>query len=255
MIINEALEAIVHNLKKDTVVQAIFLKGSIGRGEEDEHSDIDLYCLVEEKVVEQFLPNRITHLEAYKPLLFHDDIFIIAPQILAVYENLVHVDLFTVTEDTYIEKDYIKILYDPHKKLEKFKTKQTLTLSEEEFQDSVDDVAWFLFQYKKSAARGNDTWSVSMLHQVMNHLSIILLHHYKPKRAQLGMKTIESSLPDPLLHEIHAIFEQISPKKHDRAVRSICKLLRGEEEWIFSVVSNPKKIQTLWNKMIEAFCS
>ncbi len=94
--LNEAIETIVASLKKDDRVRAIFLKGSFGRGEEDEHSDIDLYCLVEDSEVDDFLKNRLRHLQSYGDLLFHDDIFIVAQQILAVYENMIHVDLFTV---------------------------------------------------------------------------------------------------------------------------------------------------------------
>ncbi|GAM12466.1 nucleotidyltransferase domain-containing protein [Mesobacillus selenatarsenatis] len=180
MVLNDALEVLSNSLKQDNRVQAIFVKGSVGRGEQDEHSDLDLYCLVEENDLDAFLHSRIHHLESYGKLLFHDDIFIVAPQILAVYENMLHVDLFTVTEKTFIEKDSFKVIYDPDHRLEKFKKTQNLRLSADEFQDAVDDIAWFLFQYKKSAARGNDLWSVNMLNQVTSHLSRVLLHRYKP---------------------------------------------------------------------------
>jgi predicted nucleotidyltransferase len=194
MLLNDALEVLSNSLKQDKRVQAIFVKGSLGRGEQDQHSDLDLYCLVEEKDLDGFLQSRIHHLESYGKLLFHDDIFIVAPQILALYENMLHVDLFTVTEKTFIEKDFFKVIYDPANLLEKHKNTQNLRLSADEFQDAVDDIAWFLFQYKKSAARGNDLWSVNMLNQVMSHLSRVLLHRYKPERAQLGLKTVETSL-------------------------------------------------------------
>lgn len=211
MILDDAVEVIVNSLKLDKKVQAIFIKGSIGRGEQDEHSDIDLYCLVNEEDKEEFLEGRLQHLQSYNQLLFHDDIYIVAPQILAVYENLVHIDLFTVTEHTYIEKDFMKVLYDPNYKLEKYKQTQNLKLSDQEFQDAVDDVAWFLFQYKKSSARGNDIWSVSMLHHVMTHLSRILLYHYNFDIAQLGLKTLEISLPEGIVLQIKLIYENITP--------------------------------------------
>jgi predicted nucleotidyltransferase len=253
MILEDAVAAISNSLKQDKRVQSIFLKGSIGRGEQDEYSDIDMYCLVNEEDVEEFNQSRIQHLASYNKLLFHDDIFIVAPQILAVYENLVHVDLFTVTEHTYIEKDFIKVLYDPYNKLDKFKQNQNLKLSGVEFQDAVDDIAWFLFQYKKSAARGNDIWSVTMLHQVMTHLSRVLLHRYNPNRAQLGIKTIETSLPAEVVHLTKLVYENITPQKHQQAVKLICELLSNETEWIFTDVANPGKIKPLWERMITSF--
>ncbi|MFS0777565.1 nucleotidyltransferase domain-containing protein [Neobacillus sp. 3P2-tot-E-2] len=250
MILEDAIAAISNSLQQDKRVQSIFLKGSIGRCEQDEFSDIDMYCLVNEEDVEEFNQSRIQHLASYNKLLFHDDIFIVAPQILAVYENLVHVDFFTVTEHTYIEKDYIKVLYDPYNKLDKFKQKQNLKLSKAEFQDAVDDIAWFLFQYKTSSARGNELWSVTMLHHVMTHFSRVLLHKYNPNRAQLGMKTIETSLPIELVSLTKRIYKNITPQKHKQAVKLICEILSTETPWIFNEVANPDKIKPLWERMI-----
>jgi len=53
-----AIEQLVARLKQDPAVEAIFLKGSFGRGEEDVHSDIDLYCLVKirKNVKQSFYP-------------------------------------------------------------------------------------------------------------------------------------------------------------------------------------------------------
>ncbi|RDY71426.1 nucleotidyltransferase domain-containing protein, partial [Halobacillus trueperi] len=51
----------------------------MGRGEDDEHSDVDLYVLVDEADKEAFLKNRQMHLESYQRIIFYDDIFIIAP--------------------------------------------------------------------------------------------------------------------------------------------------------------------------------
>ncbi|MFP7296792.1 nucleotidyltransferase domain-containing protein [Neobacillus niacini] len=253
MILEDAIAAISNSLQQDKRVQSIFLKGSIGRGEQDEYSDIDMYCLVNEEDVEEFNQSRVQHLESYNKLLFHDDIFIVAPQILAVYENFVHVDLFTVTEHTYIEKDFIKVLYDPNNRLDKFKQNQNLKLSKTEFQDAVDDIAWFLFQYKISSARGNDIWSVNLLHQVMNHLSRVLLHKYNPNRAQLGLKTIEASLPDVTVKQTKQIYENITPQKHKQAVNLICEILSKETPWIFTEAANPGKIKPLWDRMITSF--
>jgi predicted nucleotidyltransferase len=255
MILEDAVAAISNSLKQDKRVQSIFLKGSIGRSDQDEYSDIDMYCLVNEEDVEEFNQCRIQHLESYNKLLFYDDIFIVAPQILAVYENLVHVDLFTVTESTYIEKDFLKVLYDPYNKLDKLKQNQNLKLSKAEFQDAVDDIAWFLFQYKKSSGRGNDIWSVNMLHQVMTHLSRVLLHKYNPNRAQLGLKTIESSLPTETVKLIKRVYENITPQKHKQAVNLICEILSNETVWIFTEVADPGKINPLWERMITSFHS
>ena len=65
-----AVEKICTSLKKDNLVKAIFLKGSMGRDEHDEYSDIDLYCLVEKENEELFLNKRLEHIKAYREIIF-----------------------------------------------------------------------------------------------------------------------------------------------------------------------------------------
>ncbi|WP_102027914.1 nucleotidyltransferase domain-containing protein [Salirhabdus sp. Marseille-P4669] len=248
----DAVNTIVESLKKDDYVKAIFLKGSMGRGEEDQHSDVDLYVLVEEQNEQVFLENRLMHLRAYGELLFYDDIFIIAPQIIAVYDNMLHLDLFTVTEKTFKEKDYFKVLFDPEGRLQKFDATQNLTLTYEEYRDDVMDVAWFLFQYKKSKARENDIWSISMLHHTMTHLARVLLHNYCPNRAQLGLKTLEATLPQSLKRNIHIILQYITPKEHKHAEILIQRLVANEVDWIISTLNkeDQMKLYPFLSKMI-----
>ena len=253
MILEDALAVIVESLKKDILVQAIFLKGSIGRGEHDKHSDIDLYCLVDEEDVENFLSNRISHLKTVGELLFYDDIFIIAPQIIAVYDHLLHIDLFTVTERTLVQKDFMKVLYDPQNILEKYKHNQSLYLSNEEFQDAVDDVAWFLFQYKKSAERGNHLWACHMLHHVMSHLAKVLLHHYCPQRALLGLKTISTSIPIEIAQQMNEVTNHITTNHHRQAAHLLCRLLQNEHDWVFENVDSPERIQPFWNRIMNLY--
>src|SRR5699024_11390049 len=144
---DEAVKIISQSLMKDKRVKAIFLKGSMGRGEYDEYSDVDLYCLVDEKNEKAFLKQRLKHLESYRKILFYEDFFIIAPQIIAVFDNLLHVDLFTVTDKNFTEKDFFRVLYDPEDRLSKFQSSQNLLLSKEEFTGCAYDIAWYLFQY------------------------------------------------------------------------------------------------------------
>lgn len=227
-----AVEKISESLKGDPLVQAIFLKGSMGRGEHDAHSDIDLYCLVNEEDKKAFLSNRVEHLLAYRDIILMDDIFIVAPQIIAVFDDLLHIDLFTVTKETFARGDHFKVLYDPHHLMDGFSETQGLTLKEQEYQDDVLDIGWFLYQYRQSTARGNDIWSVKMLTNVVHHLGRVLLYRYAPERAKLGLKTIERSLPDEVVLELKGILEFITPSGHPQAVVRIGQLVEREYEWI-----------------------
>lgn len=246
-----AVEKVCQSLQKDEHVQAIFLKGSMGRNEYDEHSDVDIYCMVDKKDEEQFLSKRLDHIQAYRSIIFYDDIFIIAPQIIAIYDDFLHIDLFTVTKENFLNKDYFKVLYDPHNLLSEFVDTQNLTISNAEFKDDVLDVSWFLFQYKKSAARGNNVWSVKMLTNVMQHLSRVLLHRYSPTRAQLGLKTIEKSLPESIVVTLKGIFELITPNNHQKAAYRLSRFLSKEYDWIASHLVNGEQVAFLLKEMID----
>ncbi|WP_430784637.1 nucleotidyltransferase domain-containing protein [Virgibacillus flavescens] len=246
-----ALEKICQSLQEDEHVVAIFVKGSMGRNEYDEHSDIDLYCMVDKQNEQEFLARRLEHIKAYRPIIFQDDIFIIAPQIIAVYDDYLHIDLFTVTRETFSSKDYFKVLYDPHQLLDEFVDKQSLVLSDNEFKDNVIDVAWFMFQYKKSSARGNDIWSVKMLTNAMEHLARVLLHRYSPERAQLGLKTIERSLPANIINELSVIFKNITPENNRKAANLLSEFLLSEAKWIRSHFNEGDQVMLLLDKMIE----
>ncbi|QFT87947.1 Nucleotidyltransferase domain protein [Bacillus sp. THAF10] len=227
-----AVQKISESLKKDKRVHAIFLKGSMGRNEHDEFSDVDLYCLVKEADESEFLQDRITHLSSYKSIKFYEHIFIIAPQTIAVFEDFLHVDLFTVTEKTFKKKDYFKVLYDPDGRLEQFKKTQDLCLSQGEYEDCVYDVAWYLFQYHKAARRRNDLWAVDMLRYVFGNLARVLLHRYSPDRAQLGIKALEQELPVEVLLKVKEISNLMTPNQHLNSVACLVRLLADELDWL-----------------------
>jgi len=103
--LDHVVEVLLESLKADEYIEAVFLRGSMAREEHDRFSDIDMYCVVKEENMEAFLPNRKKHIETYKDTLFVDDIYIIAPQLLVVYEDLIHIDLFTVAPSEISNKD------------------------------------------------------------------------------------------------------------------------------------------------------
>lgn len=251
MLIQEiAVQEITSSLITSPYVRAVFLKGSMGRNEHDEHSDIDLYCLVYQEQEELFLKERLSHLVAYRPILFQDDIFIIAPQLIAVFDNLLHIDLFTVTVESFTTKDFFKVLYDPENLLDQFVKTQNLELSKEEYTEHVIDVAWFLFQYRKASARENNVWAVKMLSHVIEHLARVLLYRYAPHRAQLGLKTISQSLPKAVFLEIESISNFMTPENHAQAAFQIRQLVAKEASWIDEHVSKRETMMPLMTAML-----
>ncbi|MED3802466.1 nucleotidyltransferase domain-containing protein [Lysinibacillus xylanilyticus] len=249
MKLDHVVEVLLESLKVDQYIEAIFLRGSMARNEHDEFSDIDIYCVVNEENVEAFLPNRTKHIESYMRTLFVDDVYIIAPQLLVVYEDLIHIDLFTVTPSEIINKDTMKILFDPNGILTAKQKNTTLSLTPLEFQDAVDDTVWYLYQYYWSAQRGNEIWSVHLLRNSLEHFAKVLLHKYCPERALLGLKTLSNSLPTDPLHEIVDIMNCMSLVTHEMAVKKLVTFFENESHWIFENVPNKEAIKPLWEKI------
>ena len=66
----------------------------------------------------------------------------------------------------------------------------------------------------------------------MVNLSKVLLHRYKPEKAHLGLKSLESLLPSIQLDKVKTIFMYITPNSHEKAVHYLINLLSNELVWI-----------------------
>jgi len=77
------------------------------------------------------------------------------------------------------------------------------------------------------------------------------LHRYVPERAQLGLKTLEQSLPSSLVAELEQIFENMTPSHHNKAVEQIRRLVIKELDWIKLNISQDDQIIPFLEKMLE----
>lgn len=239
----EAIERLTHSLRKDSAVQAIFLKGSFGRGEADEHSDIDLYVMVDKEHLALFLTKRRHHAQTYRPILLEDDIHIVAPQLIIVYDNFLHLDLFTVTIDTLNHQDEIQVLYDPQQLLHNHEN--SLRLDEDSLYSHAFDTVWFFFQYTKSRGRGNDIWAVEMLRQGMIHFSHVLAAHHSPERASLGLKDVSQRGNVNLT----SFYERLTPARHPEAAQIYIDWLKKELPF-FETIIGYDAFQTFTEKLL-----
>lgn len=224
-----AIQLLTATLREDDAVEAIFLKGSFGRGEGDEHSDVDLYVLVADRHLDSFLTRRREHLAAYRPILLTDEIHIVAPQLIVVYDDFLHVDLFTVTMETLNDQDDVTILYDPKQRLKEHRS--TLTLADDALFNHTFDSIWFFFQYTKARDRGNDVWAVEMLRQGMTHFAYVLAAHHDHSRASLGLKDVAAREVIPL----RKWYEALTPSRHPIVAKHYIARLEEEQEFFETI--------------------
>lgn len=193
----EAIQTITHALKERGDVLAVYLKGSFARGEEDPYSDVDLYCIVKEEAIESFLPIRIALLSTYRPILYSSEANFVGPQIVCVYDNGLHFDLYTQTLSTQSKTDVIKVLYDPENVLESY-VAGTFPLAEKACDTIFDECTFVGLEFFAAFKRGDYAWSMRLCSHHSGNLSLLLRHLYDPAQAQLGMKRLQRYLPEDL---------------------------------------------------------
>ena len=233
----EAIELILPHLKKIKEVKSVFLKGSIARGENDQYSDLDLYIMLNKDVeIKSIYSEIIKSLEQYRQLIFYELIEIICPQIVGVFNNMLHIDCYMVHEDNYPQTDDIKILYDPEEVLKNYE-KKDLILTKEQFTDYALDSCWFIYQYDHIVGRGQNLWTTEMIDNALSKATNVLLYHYYPEKSALGKKAA-NHLPHHIYKKLIAINDLNNSKEHKKAVQMYMNLYKDyileivKEEWI-----------------------
>lgn len=116
----QAISAILAAVCEHPAVRAVFLKGSLATSNGDQYSDVDFYCLVDENKQAGFLQDRLPILANYKPVVYWSEQNFVGPQIVAVFADGLHFDLYTVTETNFPRQGQFKVLYDPENILARF---------------------------------------------------------------------------------------------------------------------------------------
>lgn len=192
----EAVEVILEAAKQCPEVKAVFLKGSLAEGTADEYSDVDFYCLVDAMHVQPFLKKRLQLLEKYRPLIFHSESNFVGPQIVAVFDNGLHFDLYTVTPDAFPRAGRFRALHDPGHLLEQFVAEMTgHSLAWEQAERCFNSFSFTMLEFHAAWCRGDITWSARLASHLAGDLGVVLRYRYDPSNAQLGTKRLESVLP------------------------------------------------------------
>lgn len=199
-----AMDDLVKACSKDSSVLAIFVKGSIARGEADAYSDVDLYCIVDPVVMPTFLKGRLTLLESHRPLLYWSEANFGAPQIVAVYDNGLHVDLYTLTEGPKTGTDAILPLYDPKNLLANYQQIPVI-YPDEALVANFNHFAFSLIEFEAAYQRGDMLWTIRLASHQFAELSMILSAQYDKGKSFIGLKRLSGALP----HDLRLFLEGI----------------------------------------------
>lgn len=236
-----AINKILPFVIEDKAVQAVFLKGSIARDESDEFSDIDFYCMVKEEELDSFLIRRLDYMKQYKPLIFHQEVNFVGPQIVGVYNNGLHFDLYTVTYETLKRTDEIKVLYDPEDLLTQYKAEK-LTIDENDLLENFNEISFVLLEFEVAYCRNDLIWASRLGSHIVGYLAIILRWLYDSDNAQLGLKRLYKKMDNNMLDRLSKAMDLLGPSSVLQGINQLIKIVDEVIEML------PKNISDRVNK-------
>ncbi|MDF2540392.1 MAG: hypothetical protein K0S47_110 [Herbinix sp.] len=190
----EAIDIISKTIIADGLCEAILMKGSIGRGDDDAYSDVDMYAVVKKDVMELFLEKRITYLNSYLPTLYLEHVNFVGEQIVAIFQNGLHFDLYAVTEETLPHTDQAKIIYDPNHKYDDY-IAEVKTLSIDQLAGYFNDALYYFIEADGAYNRKNYPWASMIMSSSIAESAILLRYLYDKDYAYLGLKKINEIIP------------------------------------------------------------
>ncbi len=221
----EAIEKIAEVIKKDNAIKAMFLKGSIARNCLDDYSDVDFYCIVDNEGLEDFLNKRIDYLNQYRPIVYWSESNFVGPQIVAVYDNGLHFDLYTVTIETLQNTDEIKVLYDPDDLLLSYKS-TPLKLSEEDVIGLFHEFTFSLLEFEAAYCRNDLLWASRLASHLSGNLSMILRYLYDINNSKLGFKRLCKYLDTEMHNKMAKAMDLSGPSNLPNGVMLLVEIAR-----------------------------
>lgn len=190
----DAIDIIGKEIIQDNLCDAIILKGSIGRGDDDEYSDVDMYLIVSEANKAQVMAKRREYLSAYMDLVYLSEANFGLPQVIAIYENALHVDLYVATLEEMTHTDPVKVYYDP-KGLFADDSCERGEVSQEEAAECFQDALYYFVEADSAYRRKNYAWTIHIMSGSIADAAILLRYSYDKKYAFLGLKKINQIIP------------------------------------------------------------
>jgi len=205
-----AINAVLGRVREHPAVRAAFLKGSLARGEGDEWSDVDFYCLVSDERMSDFLKDRLDILRAYRPLLFWSLADFVGPQVVAVYDDGLHFDLYTVTQATLKSTDTIRVLYDPEGVLRSYRTLE-LALVPAQAAATFNNFSFSLLEFEVAFCRKDFLWASRLASHLSGYLAQVFRYLYQRERSQVGFKNLSSVMPKDVRERLQKAMDMIGP--------------------------------------------
>jgi predicted nucleotidyltransferase len=225
----EAIEKVSNAIIEDGICEAILIKGSIGRGDDDEYSDVDMYVVVKESDMERFLEKRLSYLNKYMEVIYSEKVNFVAEQIVAIYDNGLHFDLYTVTENTLPHKDKIKVVYDPNHKFDNY-VGEVNRITADELAALFSDTLYYFVEADGAYERKNYPWAARILSSSIAGSAVLLRYLYDKDYAYLGLKKINEVIPEEQYMWLEEASNNLNKSGFQTATNYIIRILEYVSE-------------------------
>lgn len=192
--------------KSQVGIKALYLKGSLARDMGDAYSDVDFYCLVEEKAYESFLEIRMDIIEGYKKVLYLEHVNFGLPQVIAIYDDNIHLDFYLTHEIPEFGIEPVKVLYDPDNLLSTYnvQTKEVEIIS---LLSYLKGIIYTSQEVYASYMRADDLWTSRLLSHMVTDLGLVYSGIYKPRKGYLHLKGLWHDLPVSIKEDLEIILK------------------------------------------------
>jgi predicted nucleotidyltransferase len=204
---------LINKCKSQEGVKALYLKGSLARDKGDAYSDVDFYCLVEEKAYESFLEIRMDIIGGYKKVLYLEHVNFGLAQVIAIYEDNIHLDFYLTHEIPEFGIDPIKVLYDPDDILSTYKV-QIRDVEMISLLSYLKGIIYTSQEVYASYMRGDDLWTSRLLSHMVTDLGLVYCGIYKPRKGYLHLKGQWHDLPESIKKDLEIILKTNVPGQY-----------------------------------------
>lgn len=173
----KAIDKIGQAIIADCLCEAIVLKGSIGRGDDDEYSDVDMYAIVTEENYQLFMERREKYLKSYRDIVFLAENDFGVKQMLAIYDDALHVDLYTTTMENLDHGNPVKVYYDPMNLFDNYQVINKM-FTNEELISIFDESLYYFVEAASAYARKNYPWTAHILAGAIANCAVLMRNRY-----------------------------------------------------------------------------
>jgi predicted nucleotidyltransferase len=221
---NVAIKAVSQVILDDGLCTALLLQGSFGRGEEDEFSDVDMFAVVPEENHELFLSSRIDYLMSYMTLVIWEEVNFHVPEIVAIFEDCLHFDLYTATPENLPIYGKFKVLYDKDGRYEGHSGESSGTVPYDT-NSTFTGVIYSIVEADSAYRRRNFPWAAFILTRAIKDCGLLLRSLYDSQYPFLALKKINTIIPAEEFRLLEEASANLNEHGFSVAVRKIAEIL------------------------------